>query len=63
LFVRSRSFRAVALANQLDDALALVDFIPQHGTEIACLGAKDVLPDRLVPKKGESVSHKLAGAS
>ena len=48
LLVRCRRARAVTLTHQLHNTFALIDFFPQHGTKIAGLGSKNVLPHRLV---------------
>ena len=63
LFVRSRRFGPVALANELDDPFALIDLLTQHLAQIAPFGSKDVLPDRLVPQESEGVGHELSGTA
>jgi hypothetical protein len=51
------------LTDQLDDAFALIDLRAKHLAQIAALGPENVLPDRLVPEKGERVSDQLPGAT
>src|SRR5438067_8274462 len=54
---------AVAIANDLQNAFALIDLLTQHRAQVARLSAEDILPDRLVAEKGEGVSGKLAAAT
>jgi len=61
LLVGRRRFRAVALTDQLDNALALIDLLTQQSAEIAAFGSKDVLPDRLVSEKRQRICHQLPG--
>src|SRR5438270_12448246 len=54
---------AVAIANDLQHAFALVDLLTQHRAQVARLSAEDILPDRLVAEKGEGVGGELAAAA
>src|SRR5688572_3149449 len=58
-----RRLRAVTIADNLEDAFALVDLLPEHRAEIARFGAENVLPDRLVTEIGQGVGRKLPAAS
>jgi hypothetical protein len=62
LRIRLGRFGAVAIADDLEDAFALIDLLAQHRAEIAGLGPENVLPDRLVPKKAEGVGGELPPA-
>src|SRR5437588_4654269 len=57
--IRCGRLRAVTLADELDDAFALVDLGAQHLAQIAAFGSEDVLPDRFVTEKRECVRDKL----
>ena len=48
LGIHRRRFRAVALANDLDEALAGIDLVAQDLAEVTGLGAEDFLNDRRV---------------
>jgi hypothetical protein len=54
---------AVAIADYLEDAFALVDLLAQHGAEISGFGPENFLPDRLVTEEGEGIRGELAAAS
>jgi hypothetical protein len=51
------------LADELDDAFALVDLRAQHLAEVAAFGPEDILPDRFVTEESQSVGDKLARAA
>ncbi len=59
--VRLFRLRPVALADQLNDSFALIDLLTEQATKITALRCEDVLPDRLVSKKDQSVGHQLPG--
>jgi hypothetical protein len=40
----------------------MIDLLAKQNPEIARLGAKDVLPDRLIAEKCQRISHELPGA-
>src|SRR5437868_3017344 len=61
--IRRGRLRAVTLADELDDAFALVDLGAQHLAQIAAFGSENVLPDRFVTEEGERVGHKLPRAA
>src|ERR1041384_2176208 len=44
---------AVAIADDLEDAFALVDLLAQHPAQIAGLSPENILPDRLITEEGE----------
>jgi hypothetical protein len=50
------------LADELDDAAALIDFLAKHFAQIAAFQPEDLLPDRLVAKESEGVGDKLPRA-
>src|SRR2546423_15518724 len=56
-------FGAVAVADDLEDAFALVDLLAQHPAQIAGLGPEDILPDRLVAEKSEGIGGELPAAA
>src|SRR5260370_40421947 len=60
-FVGSRRLRPVALTDQLDNALALINLLTQQSAKIAAFGSKDVLPDRLVSEKRQRICHQMPG--
>ena len=60
--IRSRRLGAITLANELNDAFALIDLFTEHSAQIAALGAENVLPDWLVAEKGQSIYNQLPGA-
>jgi hypothetical protein len=41
----------------------LIDLLAQHRAQVAGFGAKNLLPDRLVPEKGQSIGGKLPTTS
>jgi hypothetical protein len=47
----------------LNYSLAAIDLLPQYAAKIAALRTENVLPDRLVTKKAQRISHKLPGSS
>jgi hypothetical protein len=53
---------AIAIADNLQNTFALIDLLAKHRAEIACFGAEDFLPDRLVTEIGQGVSRELAAA-
>src|SRR6516165_7616999 len=62
LFVRFGWLGAVASADQLNHAFALIDLFPQNLPEIAAFGAEDFLPNRFIPEKAQGISDKLPRA-
>ena len=62
LLVRSRRLRAVALTDQLNHAFAVINLVAQDFSQIATLSSEDLLPDWLIAKKGQRISHKLPSA-
>ena len=54
---------AVAVADDLEHAFALVDLLAQHFAQVAGLGAEDILPDWLVTEEGEGIGGKLPAAA
>jgi len=54
---------AVAIADDLQHALALIDLLAQHRTEVASFGAENVLPDRLITEIAEGVGRELPAAA
>ena len=59
LRVGLRRLGAVAIADDLEDAFALIDLLAQHRAEVAGFGAENLLPDGLVTEEGEGVSGEL----
>ena len=57
-----RRLGAVAIADELEDAFALIDLLAQHRAEIAGFGAEDFLPDWLVTEEGKGVGGELPAA-
>jgi hypothetical protein len=53
LAIHRRRFRAVALADDLDEALARVDLVPEDLAEVAGFGAEDFLNDWRVAQPGK----------
>ena len=53
---------SVAIADDLEDAFALIDLLAQHRAEVASFGAEDFLPDGLVTEEGEGVGGELPAA-
>src|ERR1700730_4806474 len=58
-FVRSGWFRAVTLANQLDDAFAMINLLSQNFAKISALRAENFLPNWLITEKCQCVSDQL----
>src|SRR5205814_8981912 len=52
----------ITLSHQLNDSFALINLLAQQDPEITRLGAKDVLPSRLIAKKSQRIGHELPGA-
>src|SRR3954454_3516361 len=50
-FIRNRWLRAVAMAYQLNDSIAVINLLPQHCAQISAFGAKNLLPHRLIAEK------------
>ena len=61
LFVRSGRLGPVTLADELDDAFALIDLLAEHLAQVSPLGPKNVLPNGLVTQKSQSISDELPG--
>ena len=57
-----RRLGAIAIADKLEDAFALIDLLAQHRAEVAGFGAENLLPDRLVTEEGKRVGGELAAA-
>jgi hypothetical protein len=54
---------AVAIADNLEDAFALIDLLAQHRAQVAGFGPENLLPDRLVAQEGQGVGGELPAAS
>src|SRR5438874_9329976 len=62
LFVRNVRFRAVTLANELDDSSARIDLAADHAAHVALFSVENILPVRFVTEKLKCVRHKLTRA-
>ena len=62
LFIDARRLGSVAFAHELHHPFTGVNPPAQHLPQVALFGAEDILPLRLVAKKGKGVGHKLPGA-
>src|SRR2546423_3542906 len=62
LLISRGRLRAITLSHELNDSFALIDLLAEQDPEIACLGAKDVLPDRLIAEKRQRIGYELPGA-
>ena len=56
-------FRAVTLADELNDAFTLIDLLAKNLSQIATLSSENILPDWLVTEKSQCVSYQLPGIS
>jgi hypothetical protein len=52
-----RRLGAIAATYQLHYALTAADLPSQNAAQIAFAGLEDILPDRIVTKKGQSISY------
>ncbi len=57
LLVGSWRLCAVALTDQLNDSFALIDLLAEQSAQIATFSAKNILPNRLVAKKGQGIGN------
>src|SRR5260370_26035256 len=55
LLVRGWRFRAVTLADELNDAFTLIDLLTKNLSQIATLSSENILPDWLVTEKSHRV--------
>ncbi|HZE58128.1 MAG TPA: hypothetical protein VE031_09770 [Chthoniobacterales bacterium] len=62
LLISRGRLRAITLSDQLNDSFALINLLAQQDPEITRLGAKDVLPNRLIAEKSQRIGHELPGA-
>ena len=63
LLIRGWRFRAVTLADELNDAFTLIDLLAKNLSQIATLSSENILPDWLVTEKSQRVGYKLPGIS
>jgi len=61
LLVRGWRFRAVTLADELNDAFTLIDLLTKNLSQIATLSPENILPDWLVTEKSQRVGYQLPG--
>ena len=63
LLVGTRRFGPVTLADELNDAFAVIDLLAQESTQVSAFRAENLLPGRLITEKSQRISHQLPGAS
>jgi hypothetical protein len=51
------------LADELDDAFGVINLLTQQRAQVPAFCAENVLPDWLIAKKSQGVSHQLPGAA
>src|SRR5438045_2528104 len=62
LLISRGRLRAITSSHELNDSFALINLLAQQDPEITRLGAKDVLPNRLIAEKSQRIGHELPGA-
>jgi len=56
-------FRAVTLADELNDAFTLIDLLAKNLSQFATLSSENILLDWLVTEKSQRVGYQLPGIS